>query len=107
MHRMEYNTPSLAFDVIEPFRQWADEFLVGQLLKGEIKPEHTEEKEGSTWLTPGGKKRLLTEWFAFLDERTPAPRKMVKRKDQVQQLCSGLAGELLKQYKEINKVGAL
>jgi len=103
MHRMEYNTPSFVFDVIEPFRHWADEFLVQQVLKGALKPGYTEEKNGTILLTPEGKKAILTQWFIYLNERIAAPKKMIKRKDQVQQLCSGLAAQLLKQHKELNK----
>lgn len=103
LHRMEYNTPSFVFDLIEPFRHWADEFLIHKILKGEITTAFTEQKGDTVKITPGGKKQLLAQWFLYLEERTPAPKKKIKRKDQVQQLCSSLAAELLKQYKNAQK----
>jgi CRISP-associated protein Cas1 len=104
MHRMEYNTPSLVFDMIEPFRHWADWFVTDLILSGRYAPDYTEEKAGGILLTPKGKKEILSQWFAYLQESSPSPKKMVKRKDQVQQLCSQLAGRLLKQYNEGNKI---
>lgn len=103
MHRMEYNTPALVFDVIEPFRHWADDFLIQLVLTDALPKGFTEEKEGGILLTPAGKKSILTQWFAYLHEKTPVPKKMVKRKDQVQQLASALAAMLLEEYKQQNK----
>jgi CRISPR-associated protein Cas1 len=103
MHRMEYNTPSLVFDMIEPFRQWADKFATDLLLSGRYAPDYTEEKAGAIVLTSKGKKEILSQWFAYLQEGSPSPKKMVRRKDQVQQLCSQLAAKLLKQYNETDK----
>ena len=103
MHRMEYNTPSLVFDMIEPFRHWADKFVTDLILSDNYLPAYTEEKGNQILLTPKGKKEILTRWFAYLQQKIPAPKKMIKRKDQVQQLCSQLAARLLKQYNAANK----
>lgn len=104
MHRMEYNTPSLTFDMIEPFRQWADQFVTELVLSGRYAPEYTEEKDSQVLLTPKGKKEILGQWFGYLQQGSPSPKKMIKRKDQVQQLCSELAARLLKQYNADSKI---
>ncbi len=99
MHRMEYNTPALVFDVIEPFRHWADEFLIQMVLENRLTSDFTDDKSGDILLTPKGKKEVLTQWFIYLQQKTPAPKKLIKRKDQVQQLCSNLAAQLLREAK--------
>lgn len=103
LHRIEYNTPSLVFDIIEPFRHWADDFLIQQVLTNNLPDDYTEIKAGGVLLTSKGKKNILSLWFAYLQQKIPAPKKLIKRKDQVQQLCTTLAAQLLKEYKEQNK----
>jgi CRISPR-associated protein Cas1 len=103
MHRMEYDTPSLAFDVIEPFRHWADGFVISLVLNNTLQQDYWEEKSGRLWLSSKGKKQVLTQWFEYLNQKTPSPRKLIKRKDQVQQLCTSLAARLLKEYKAEEK----
>jgi len=103
MHRLEHDTPSLAFDIIEPFRQWADEFIISLVLNNKLQDDFWEEKSGGLWLSSKGKKQVLTQWFDYLNQKTPSPRKMIKRKDQVQQLCTSLAAKLLKDYKAEEK----
>jgi CRISPR-associated protein Cas1 len=103
MHRMDYNTPSLVFDMIEPFRPWADAFAIDLFLEGRWQPDYAEESGDCVLLSPAGKKYILTEWFAWLEQKSPFPKKMVKRRDQVQQLCTALAADLLKKYNQQKK----
>lgn len=107
MHRMDYNTPSLVFDMIEPFRPWADEFAIDLFLLGKWQQSFTVETGDAILLTPAGKKFILAEWFAWLEQKTPAPKKKIKRRDQVQQLCSALAADLLKKYNETKNTKGL
>ena len=103
MHRMDYNRPSLVFDMIEPFRPWADAWAVDFFTAGLWKPGYAEEKAGGIMLTREGKKNILTGWFAYLDERSPSPKKMIRRRDQVQQACTTLAANILRYYNQHHK----
>lgn len=100
MHRMEYETPSLVFDLIEPFRHWADEFLISLVMSKSLEEDYWEQKDEGSRLSSKGKKIVLAQWFEYLNQKTASPRKQVKRKDQVQQLCTSLASMLLQEYKK-------
>ena len=103
MHRMDYNTPSLVFDMMEPFRPWADRFVIDLFLQDKWQDDFAEEKADGILLTTAGKKYILTEWFAYLEQKTPSPKKMIKRRDQIQQVCTALAAQLLDNYHKKNK----
>ncbi len=67
-HRDEYNRPVLTYDVIEPFRPWAD-WTVFHLCTNEILDEIHFQVENSKYWLQGDAKRILIQHFAdFFDE---------------------------------------
>lgn len=67
-HRDEYNRPVLTYDVIEPFRPWAD-WPVFHLCFNEILEEsHFEIDKGAFWLYGDAKRFLIQHFTDFFEE---------------------------------------
>ena len=67
-HRDEYNRPVLTYDVIEPYRPWAD-WTVFHLCMNEILDEsHFEIEKGQYWLHGDAKRYLVQHFTDFFDE---------------------------------------
>lgn len=65
-HINKYNSKTLVFDMIEPFRPWADEMLMEICGSNEHKANWFEEKNGGWWLAQPGRRLLITrfnEWW--------------------------------------------
>ncbi|HOY13139.1 MAG TPA: CRISPR-associated endonuclease Cas1 [Saprospiraceae bacterium] len=67
-HRDEYNRPILTYDVIEPFRPWAD-WVVIHLCMNEILDESFfEVSDGGYWLRGDGKRLLIQHFVDYFEE---------------------------------------
>ncbi|MBK7522808.1 MAG: CRISPR-associated endonuclease Cas1 [Saprospiraceae bacterium] len=67
-HRDEYNRPVLTYDVIEPFRPWAD-WTVFHLCTNEVLDDsHFEVENGSYWLQGDAKRFLIQHFTDFFEE---------------------------------------
>ncbi|MEA3443117.1 MAG: CRISPR-associated endonuclease Cas1 [Bacteroidota bacterium] len=68
MHRDDYNTKSMVFDFIEPYRIYADE-VVFKLFSGKkVNDSHTQSITNGVSLNADGKTLLLQSLIKFLDE---------------------------------------
>jgi CRISPR-associated protein Cas1 len=68
MHRDDYNTKSMVFDFIEPYRTYADE-VVFKLFSGKkVNDQHTEAITNGVSLNAEGKTLLMQALMKFLDE---------------------------------------
>lgn len=67
-HRDEYNRPVLTYDVIEPFRPWADWTVFHLCLNEVLEETHFEIDQGSYWLYGEGKRLLIQHFADFFDE---------------------------------------
>lgn len=67
-HRNEYNTKSLVFDAIEPFRPWAELVLSNLCIDSIIGLEHQEPTENGISINSLGKRILVTTFQVYLDE---------------------------------------
>ncbi len=66
LHAEEYDRPALAFDLIEPFRPWADALLFRLCCEGALDPAHFEPKDGGWWIGKAGKAVLIPRFNDFL-----------------------------------------
>ncbi|MCZ2101504.1 MAG: CRISPR-associated endonuclease Cas1 [Chitinophagales bacterium] len=67
-HRDEYNRPVLTYDVIEPFRPWAD-WTVFHLCTNEVLDDvHFQIENGQYWLQGDAKRILIQHFSDFFDE---------------------------------------
>jgi CRISP-associated protein Cas1 len=66
-HVDEYNAPCLAFDLIEPFRPWADRFLIEACLDGIFNDSFIDVKDNNAhFLNSKGKAWLIPSWNEYL-----------------------------------------
>lgn len=80
LHTDSYDTPSLTFDLIEPFRPWADRFLLEKMLQNEFEPAYFEQKEnGGYWLNKAGKKWLIPAFNEYMEGVEPFLQMRKKR----------------------------
>ena len=66
LHADEYDRPTLAYDLIEPFRPWIDRFILEQLFVEKLTPDVVEPREEGFWLNSAAKGKLIpafNEWM--------------------------------------------
>jgi CRISPR-associated protein Cas1 len=86
LHADQYgDTPTLAFDAIEPYRPWADETAVLLMLEGKTGAADFEirgDKEG-LWLSGPGKSTVIEAMLGNLNATVPYGAKNVRRSVQI------------------------
>jgi CRISP-associated protein Cas1 len=79
-----YDSPSLSFDLIEPFRPWADRFLLEKLLQHEFEDHYFDKKsDGGFWLNKEGKKWLIPPFNEYMQGTEPFLTMRRKRADSI------------------------
>ena len=67
LHADEYDRPTLAYDLIEPFRPWVDHFVIESAYQIQVElSDCFEAKDNGCWLSRKGKKDLIpafNEWM--------------------------------------------
>lgn len=91
LHADEYDRPTLAYDLIEPFRPWVDRFLLIQILQYKLDPEVVEARDGGQWITHAAKKELVTNFNAYFEGLTNWRGKRAKRSGQIYRHAQDLA----------------
>ena len=67
-HRDEYNRPVLTYDVIEPFRPWADWTVFHLCVNEVLEDSHFEIEKGQYWLHGDAKRFLIQHFTDFFEE---------------------------------------
>lgn len=100
LHADEYDSPSLAFDCIEPFRPWVDELVLTQFLNGYVHGDmFTIEEAGQGWLLNAtGKRFWIPLYNDFLKSQCFFRHKRVQRQTHIYRF----AGELSNLLKSLN-----
>lgn len=94
-HRDEYNRPVLTYDVIEPFRPWAD-WVVFHLCLNEILDEsHFEIDKGQFWLYGDAKRFLIQHFTDFFDEVIDYNGKRLSRLMHLERSARNLASLII------------
>ncbi len=68
MHRDDYNTKSMVFDFIEPYRIYADEVVFKLFSAKKVNDSHTESITNGISLNAEGKNLLMQSLMKFMDE---------------------------------------
>ncbi|RYC70040.1 CRISPR-associated endonuclease Cas1 [Spirosoma sordidisoli] len=90
-HVDEHTAPTLAFDLIEPFRPWADRMLIDLCLDGLWQADFTDTKpEGGVYLNRAGKRFLIPRWNEYLTGREPFHTYQVSRTGSIYRYASAL-----------------
>lgn len=95
MHTDNYNKKSLVFDLIEPFRIFAEQTAVYLFTGKKIKDDFFDFGEKSVSLNPSGKPVVVDAINIHLEESVRYRRKNVKRKYIIQHEAHRLANILL------------
>lgn len=95
LHRDEYNRPALVYDMIEPYRAWA-EYVVVDLCRQEILYEEcfSRNTEG-WWLEADGRRILIQSFRDYLDEVIPLKGNSRSRETHILLFAHELAQQML------------
>ncbi|MBA4848980.1 CRISPR-associated endonuclease Cas1 [Emticicia sp. BO119] len=99
LHADEYNQPTLAFDMIEPFRPWADRLLLEAILKSEMKDSFFEPRNEGIWLSKAGKQFFIPRFDSFFAEKTIFRNKTLSRNAQIYRIAGDFL-EILNNFTE-------
>ena len=95
LHTDNYNKKSLVFDLIENFRIWADETVMGLFAARQVKETMFDPLKNGFTLNKEGKTVLLGRFMAFLEEPIRFRNRNIKRQDVIQLVCHRVANGLL------------
>lgn len=91
IHTDHYNKTSLVFDLIECYRIWADETVVGLFAARHVKRDMFNQLHNGMTLTKQGKAVLMERLESHLDAGVRYRNRNIKRRDIVQLDCHQLA----------------
>lgn len=95
IHTDHYNKLSLVFDLIENYRVWADETVLGLFAARKVTNELFDPLHNGLTLNKPGKAVLMESFTAYLDEGVRHANRNVKRRDVIQLDCHRFANELI------------
>ncbi|MBN2886584.1 MAG: CRISPR-associated endonuclease Cas1 [Chromatiaceae bacterium] len=93
VHTDHYQKKSLVFDLIECYRIWADETVVGLFAARQVKQTQFDALHNGLTLNKEGKAVLMERFGAYLDEAIHYRNRSIKRRDTVQLDCHRMANE--------------
>ena len=95
LHADNYNKKSLVFDMIEPFRIYAEQTATYLFTGKKMKDEYWDSREGAVSLNRKGKPVVVEAMNRHLEENVRYRRKNVKRRHIIQHEAHRLANTLL------------
>lgn len=95
VHTDHYNKISLVFDLIECYRIWADQTVVGLFAARQVKQDMFERLQNGFLLNKPGKAVLMERFGVLLEEGIHYRGRNIKRRDVVQFDCHQLANSLI------------
>ena len=105
VHTDHYNKPSLVFDLIEQYRIWADETVLGLFSARKIKKDLFDRLQNGLTLNKPGKAVLIEAFTAFLDEAIRYRGRNITRRDSIQFDLHSIANELLTKEPNTQEIG--
>lgn len=95
-HADNYNKKSLVFDLIEPYRVWAEETTVYLFSQRQAKKEMFDELQNGLTLNKEGKQVVIAAFNERLDAAVRHKGRKLTRRNIIQLDCQAFAQELLK-----------
>jgi len=95
-HSDNYNKKSLVFDLIEPYRIWAEETTVYLFSQRQIKKEMFDQIQNGITLNKEGKQVVIAAFNERLDAAIRYKGRNITRRNIIQFDCQSFAQELLK-----------
>lgn len=96
LHVDAYKKPTLAFDLIEPFRPWVDGLLLEQCFQETIKPSFFTKNQHGIFLNKEGKAFFIPLFNNFLRTETTYLRRSAIRRNHIYYLAGQLAQRIRK-----------
>ena len=97
IHTDHYNKPSLVFDLIEQYRIWADETVLGLFSARKIKQDQFDKLKNGLTLNKEGKTVLIQAFTDYLDTAIRYRGRNITRRDSIQFDLHRIANDLLPQ----------
>lgn len=91
LHVDEYDRPTLAYDLIEPFRPWVDAFILNEILRNGLDTSIAEAKEEGYWISNAAKKQLIPAFNEWMQQAVRWRGKQSSRIGQVHRHAAELA----------------
>lgn len=95
IHTDGYNKKSLVFDIIEQYRPWIDEIVVGFIANRKVKAEYFNRIEGGFELNKEGKQPFISTIGDFFDKRIRYNGRNIQRRNTIQMDCHRIANSLI------------
>ena len=95
VHTDHYNKPSLVFDLIEQYRIWADETVLGLFSARKVKQDLFDKLENGITLNKAGKAVLIGALTEYLDTPIRYRGRNITRRDSIQFDLHRIANDLL------------
>lgn len=70
LHVDQYDAPTLAFDLIEPFRPGVDRLLIEQFMTHKVDPAHFDQRGPGWYLNSAGKRLFIPLFNDWLEQQT-------------------------------------
>jgi CRISPR-associated protein Cas1 len=93
-HTDQYQKPTLAFDIIEPFRPWVDRFLVEFFWTQPLEQTFFKSSAEEVSLDKKGKSVLIPPFLAFMEQKTTFRNQICSRKTHIARMAGALALQL-------------
>lgn len=91
LHVDEYDRPTMAYDLIEPFRPWVDRLVVEKILLDELSTDMFEYVEGGTLLGNSGKRYFIPAFNAWFRQRVRWNKRQLTREAHIFAAAANLA----------------
>lgn len=95
IHTDHYNKQSLVFDLIERYRIWADETVIGLFAARKVTKDLFDPLQNGLTLNKAGKGVLMERYEVFLDAGIRHHGRNIKRRDSIQLDCHRIANDLI------------
>lgn len=83
LHTDDYNTVSLVFDMIEPFRPLVDDLLLNMIKENTLTEEHFTNRDEGFWISKPGKAIIIPAFNSWLNQRISYGDKIKRVKDHI------------------------
>jgi CRISP-associated protein Cas1 len=91
LHVDEHDRPTLAFDLIEPFRPWVDRLILELIMTGKAETVFFDQKPEGVLLNSNGKRALIPLLNEYLKETVRWEGKQMSREAQIFRAAAELA----------------
>ena len=99
VHTDHYNKPSLVFDLIENYRVWADEVVLGLFSARKVRQDVFDKLRNGLTLNREGKALLIEALTEYLDDAIRYRGRRITRRDSVQLDLHRFANDLIRDEK--------